>query len=92
MTRRDASALERFERYREAVSATFVPLEVAREAAGPFDADLSAQAGGDLQLAHVRASSIVVRRTQRLIARGGPECYKLGLQGAGTCDLPAGRA
>ncbi|MFI1918058.1 helix-turn-helix domain-containing protein [Nocardia sp. NPDC020380] len=83
---------DRFEAFRESVSNTFVPLQVERVTAQPFDGWLRSVDLGALKVTGVGATPHRVRRTPTLIARSDPEYYKLGVQLQGRCTLSqAGR-
>lgn len=79
--------VDRFDSFRDAVSHTFVPLQVERVGREPFDGRLRSVALGSLQVTEIGATPHVVRRTAALIARSDPECYKLGVQLQGACLL-----
>ncbi|WP_425297135.1 cupin domain-containing protein, partial [Nocardia brasiliensis] len=79
--------VDRFDCFRDAVSHTFVPLQVERVGREPFDGRLRSVALGSLQVTEIGATPHVVRRTAALIARSDPECYKLGVQLQGACLL-----
>ncbi|PXX71439.1 AraC family transcriptional regulator [Nocardia tenerifensis] len=81
------SRVDRFDSFRDAVSHTFVPLQVERVGAEPFDGRLRSVALGALQVTEIGATPHLVRRTPALIARSDPECYKLGVQLRGHCLL-----
>lgn len=81
------SRADRFDSFRDAVSHTFVPLQVERVGAEPFDGRIRSVALGALQVTEVGATPHLVHRTPALIARSDPECYKLGVQLHGHCLL-----
>lgn len=79
----DASLLattERFDAWKDAVNAAFVPLSVASPEPGSFNGSLICQGMGTTHLSEVSGSASQVRRTSREIADNDPGLIKLGLQ------------
>lgn len=79
----DASLLvhtERFDAWKEAVSATFVPLSVACSEPGTFNGSLVSQSMGTTYVSEVSGTASQVRRTAREISGSDPGLIKLGLQ------------
>lgn len=85
----DAGVVElpSFDRFREAVSTTFVPLEVTGASTNRFQARLHYAPLGGIQLTEITAGSHVVERTPDLIARGDTSYFKLSVQLEGSCLL-----
>lgn len=81
---------ERFAHWRDWVSATFVPLEVAPVDRGPFRGQMSHWTLGDLHVSQVEADPHLASRTRRMIATNDQDYYKVGLQARGTCRLAQG--
>jgi AraC-like DNA-binding protein len=81
---------ERFAHWRNWVSATFVPLEVAPVDRGPFRGEMSHWTLGDLHVSRVDADPHLASRTRRMIAANDQDYYKVGLQTKGTCQLAQG--
>ncbi|WP_207307861.1 helix-turn-helix domain-containing protein [Arthrobacter sp. S39] len=79
----DASLLartERFDAWKDAVNAAFVPLSVASPEPGTFNGSLICQGMGTTHVSEVSGSASQVRRTSREIADNDPGLIKLGLQ------------
>ncbi|MFJ5678344.1 helix-turn-helix domain-containing protein [Streptomyces sp. NPDC093097] len=78
--------------WHEAVSGTFIPLDVSLLEAAPAPATLTSHRLGTLQVSVVQAGPQRVERSGRLIARGGEDHLTLALQHRGTARLvQAGR-
>lgn len=82
-----APPADRFEAWREAVNATFVPLHAAVRSPAGYRAGLLAQDLGDVTATEVGGSPVTVRRDKATIAASNPGVYKLGLQLHGYCVL-----
>ncbi|MGI5378803.1 helix-turn-helix domain-containing protein [Streptomyces sp. CA-251387] len=78
------SAADRVERWREAVSRAFVPLDVDLLEEDPSPGRIVSDRLGAMRVAHVQAGPQVVRRSKRLIAQDGKEFLILTLQRSGT--------
>ncbi|WP_203899712.1 helix-turn-helix domain-containing protein [Virgisporangium aliadipatigenens] len=72
-------ARERLEAWRSAVDASLIPTEVGSPRPAAFNARLSAMPLGALQIASLAYSSLVSRRSPRMIRRCDPEYYQVGL-------------
>ncbi|GAA0460879.1 helix-turn-helix domain-containing protein [Streptomyces olivaceiscleroticus] len=79
----DLSAADRSERWHEAVSRTFVPLDVNILEENPSPGRIVTQQLGATQVSNVQAGSQEVTRSKRLIARDGKEYLILTLQHRG---------
>ncbi|MFC5665411.1 helix-turn-helix domain-containing protein [Kitasatospora misakiensis] len=75
---------ERAEFWHEAVSRTFIPLDVALLESVPSRAVIVSHALGAVQVSRVQAGPQRVERTAGLIARGGEDRLTLALQHRGT--------
>ncbi|MGX1163368.1 AraC family transcriptional regulator [Arthrobacter sp. SLBN-100] len=71
---------ERFDAWRDAVNAAFVPLSVASAEPKNFTGSLICQSMGTTHVSEVCGSASQVRRTAREIAGNDPGLIKLGLQ------------
>lgn len=71
---------ERFEAWKEAVNAAFVPLTVTTTEPGCFSGSLVGQSVGAMHVSEVSGSASQVQRTSRQIAANDPGLIKLGLQ------------
>lgn len=78
-----AHRAEDFARWREIVSASFVPLEADPVGPGPFAGQVSGRELHDLAVVEVDAMAHRVRRTPALINDGGTGYYKVSLQLSG---------
>src|SRR5262249_5573297 len=78
---------EQFDGWREAVSKTFVPLEVAARTDRAFGGALASQPIGQVQLSQVSGGPVQVARTPRTIRQNDPEFYKVSMQVRGYCVL-----
>ncbi len=73
-----------FHDYREAVTASFVPLDVSRVGADPFWGRLRTVDVEPVHVSEVSASPHLVERTSTLLASADPSYYKASLQVSGT--------
>ena len=71
---------ERFDAWREAVNAAFVPLSVATAEPGSFNGSLICQSVGTTHVSEVSGTASQVRRTSHEISANDPALIKLGLQ------------
>ncbi|MEU8515083.1 helix-turn-helix domain-containing protein [Kitasatospora sp. NPDC048722] len=78
---------DRAEYWHEAVSRTFIPLDVSLLEGSPTPARISSHRLGDLQVSRVRSGPQRVVRSAGLIARGGEDHLTLALQHRGTARL-----
>ncbi|MGW2741240.1 AraC-like ligand-binding domain-containing protein [Streptomyces sp. NPDC001450] len=78
------AASARAERWHEAVSRTFIPLDVTFLEREPSPGSIVSRRIGVLQVAHVEAGPQLVTRSRRLIARDGQEFLTLSLQFRGS--------
>ncbi|GHF63675.1 hypothetical protein GCM10018790_46960 [Kitasatospora xanthocidica] len=78
---------DRAEYWHEAVSRTFIPLDVALLDSAPAPATITSHRLGDLQVCRVAAGPQRVERSAGLIARGGEDHLTLALQHRGTARL-----
>ncbi|MEU9041645.1 MULTISPECIES: helix-turn-helix domain-containing protein [unclassified Kitasatospora] len=78
---------DRAEYWREAVSRTFIPLDVELLDGAPASATITSHRLGDLQVSLVEAGPQRVERSAGLIARGGEDHLTLALQHRGTARL-----
>lgn len=70
-----------FDRWREEVSAAFVPLDASSSAPdGMFDGGLRSGSVGSLHISEVSGCSVDVRRTPAVIRRSDPGLVKVGVQ------------
>ncbi|WKU48729.1 helix-turn-helix domain-containing protein [Streptomyces sp. VNUA116] len=76
--------------WHEAVSHTFIPLDVALLESAPAPATITSHRLGALQVSLVRAGPQRVERGAGLIARGGEDHLTLALQHRGTARLVQG--
>ncbi|MGP5070959.1 AraC-like ligand-binding domain-containing protein [Arthrobacter rhombi] len=83
MSHPSAQRAETFTRWRELVSASFVPLEADPVAPGPFVGQVSGHGLQDLAVFEVDAMAHRVRRTPALINPADPGYYKVSLQMSG---------
>ncbi|KJK59111.1 helix-turn-helix domain-containing protein [Saccharothrix sp. ST-888] len=79
--------VERAEYWHEAVSHTFIPLDVSLLEAAPAAATITSRQVGALQVSRVQAGPQRVVRSAELIARGGEDHLTLALQHRGTARL-----
>lgn len=79
-----SSVSHSFAEYREAVTATFVPLEISRVGRDPFWGRLRTVDVAPVHVSEVTASSHVVERTSTLLDSVEPAYYKASLQLSGT--------
>lgn len=77
----------RFDEWHEAVSSAFVPLHAAAPRRDRFAGELATAALGDLALASVAGTAVVVDRTPGLIHGSDSGYLKLGVQAHGRCLL-----
>ena len=82
-----SAVAERFDRFRHAVSDTFVPLTTTTDDVAAFRGRVRTASLGTVQLSDVAATGNVARRTPSLIRRSDPGYLKLGLQVRGYCVL-----
>ncbi|MFB7776183.1 helix-turn-helix domain-containing protein [Streptomyces bauhiniae] len=87
LSTKELSATERAEFWRNAVSDTFIPLDVAFLEDAPRAASIISRRLGPFQVSRVEAGPQRVARTSRLIARDGEEYLTLSLQHWGTARL-----
>lgn len=74
-----------FDRWREEVSAAFVPLDASSTASdGVFDGELKSGSVGSLHISEVSGRCVDVRRTRAVIRRSDPGLIKVGVQLRGT--------
>lgn len=73
-----------FHDYREAVTASFVPLDVSRVGTDPFWGRLRTVDVQPVHVSEVSASPHLVERTSTLLASADPSYYKASLQVSGT--------
>ncbi|WP_424889015.1 helix-turn-helix domain-containing protein [Streptomyces sp. XH2] len=78
---------DRAEYWHEAVSHTFIPLDVALLESAPAPATITSHRLGALQVSLVQAGPQRVERSADLIARGGEDHLTLALQHRGTARL-----
>lgn len=83
-TRVRSSVSHSFREYREAVTASFVPLDVSRVGNDPFWGRLRTVDVAPVHVSEVSASQHIVERTPLLLANGEPAYYKASLQVSGT--------
>ncbi|GGP33710.1 helix-turn-helix domain-containing protein [Streptomyces abikoensis] len=83
----EVPSADRAEYWHEAVSRTFVPLDVALLESAPAPATITSHRLGALQVSSVRAGPQRVERGAGLIARGGEDHLTLALQHRGTARL-----
>ncbi len=76
-----------FDQFHDAVSAAFVPLQVATTSAAPFVGELATAPLGVMLLACVSGSPITVTRTPRMIRAADSGYLKVGVQTHGACIL-----
>jgi AraC-like DNA-binding protein len=74
-----------FDRWREEVSAAFVPLDASPTAAdSTFDGELESGSVGSLHISEVSGRCVDVRRTPAVIRKSDPGLVKVGVQLRGT--------
>ncbi|WEV29206.1 helix-turn-helix domain-containing protein [Streptomyces sp. 71268] len=78
------SAADRMERWHEAVSRTFIPLDVKTLEEDPSPGSIVTYQWGATQVSHVQAGPQEVTRSKRLIARDGKEFVILTVQRRGS--------
>lgn len=78
-----AQRADDFDRWREIVSTSFVPLEADPVGPGPFAGQVAGRGLHDLAVVEVDAMAHRVRRTPALISGGGTGYYKVSLQLSG---------
>jgi len=83
-TRVRSSVSHSFREYRQAVTASFVPLDVSRVGSDPFWGRLRTVDVDPVHVSEVTASQHMVERTSSLLAGGEPAYYKASLQVSGT--------
>jgi AraC-like DNA-binding protein len=83
-TRVRSSVSHSFREYREAVTASFVPLDVSRVGNDPFWGRLRTVDVAPVHVSEVSASQHIVERTPLLLENGEPAYYKASLQVSGT--------
>jgi AraC-like DNA-binding protein len=84
----DLPAGQRFDCWKAALAAAFVPLEVTRPGGGPdFRGRLDGFDAGALRVCEVRAEPHTAQRTRRLVTTTPSGCYKLGLLTRGSAVL-----
>lgn len=79
-----SSVSHNFREYRQAVTASFVPLEVSRVGSDPFWGRLRTVDLEPVHVSEVAASQHKVERTSTLLESGEPAYYKASLQVSGT--------
>lgn len=79
-----SSVSHSFHDYREAVTASFVPLDVSRVGVDPFWGRLRTVDVEPVHVSEVSASPHLVERTSTLLAAPDPSYYKASLQVSGT--------
>ena len=79
----DVAPSERFSYWKEAVCASFVPLEVECDARGPFRSELQLRPVAGFDLITVHGSAQQVRRSRRLIDADDGECLIVMAQANG---------
>lgn len=79
-----SSVSHSFREYREAVTASFVPLDVSRVGNDPFWGRLRTVDVAPVHVSEVSASQHIVERTPLLLENGEPAYYKASLQVSGT--------
>ncbi|MEO6532621.1 MAG: helix-turn-helix domain-containing protein [Pseudolysinimonas sp.] len=79
-----SSVSHSFREYRQAVTASFVPLDVSRVGSDPFWGRLRTVDVDPVHVSEVTASQHMVERTSSLLAGGEPAYYKASLQVSGT--------
>lgn len=78
----------RFEYYRDAICAAFMPLAPERpRRGGDFRARVSSHPLGPIVVNHVRADAHMVVKTSREIARSAQDCVYLNLKRDGMCGI-----
>ncbi|MFB6672126.1 helix-turn-helix domain-containing protein [Streptomyces sp. NPDC056390] len=82
--RTTAVSVTSFNDWRQAVSRTFVPLEMERSGLGPFHGSLRKRLLTDLTVCEMSASGHTFHRAPHLITRDGGPAYKLCLQLSGS--------
>ncbi|MBE1524713.1 helix-turn-helix domain-containing protein [Nesterenkonia lutea] len=75
---------DRFEAWRHAVNAAFVPLDAHTESPAEFHGALTGLALGSLTVAGVGGDAVTVRRSRQTIAAGDPGVFKFALQVHGS--------
>ncbi|MFF3547575.1 helix-turn-helix domain-containing protein [Streptomyces platensis] len=83
----EVPSADRAEYWHEAVSHTFIPLDVALLESAPAPATITSHRLGALQVSLVQAGPQRVERSAGLIARGGEDHLTLALQHRGTARL-----
>jgi len=83
-TRVRSSVSHSFREYRDAVTASFVPLDVSRVGNDPFWGRLRTVDVAPVHVSEVSASQHIVERTPLLLENGEPAYYKASLQVSGT--------
>lgn len=83
-TRVRSSVSHSFREYRQAVTASFVPLDVSRVGSDPFWGRLRTVDVDPVHVSEIMASQHMVERTSSLLAGGEPAYYKASLQVSGT--------
>jgi len=83
-TRVRSSVSHSFGEYRQAVTASFVPLDVSRVGSDPFWGRLRTVDVDPVHVSEVTASQHMVERTSSLLTGGEPAYYKASLQVSGT--------
>lgn len=83
----EVPSADRAEYWHEAVSRTFIPLDVALLESAPAPATITSHQLGALQVSLVEAGPQRVERSAGLIARGGEDHLTLALQHRGTARL-----
>ncbi|MEU6238049.1 helix-turn-helix domain-containing protein [Kitasatospora sp. NPDC047058] len=86
----EVPSADRAEYWHEAVSHTFIPLDVALLETAPAPATITSHGLGALQVSLVQAGPQRVERSAGLIARGGEDHLTLALQHRGTARLVQG--
>lgn len=79
-----SSVSHSFHEYRQAVTASFVPLDVSRVGTAPFWGRLRTVDLEPVHVSEVTASQHMVERTSTLVGGGDPSYYKASLQVSGT--------
>lgn len=79
-----SSVSHSFREYRQAVTASFVPLDVARVGTAPFWGRLRTIDVEPVHVSDVTASQHLVERTEGMLTPGASSFYKVSLQVSGT--------
>jgi AraC-like DNA-binding protein len=83
----DVPQADRFDRWRDWISAAFVPLECVPRSREPFWGEMTCWELGELRVSRVAAGPHQALRTRRMIASADAGYYKVGLLTQGSCRL-----